>query len=169
MIRSLRRRHRVMTTAIAIILPLLFMAGIAARKAIPRMEIPPALAPAEEKFSELIFRKSNFWPELDIAARVFADSIPPSRLAVELHPQRYLKIPDILVYWSETPASAGDKMPESAYLIGTLAGTEQRRFPLPPAALDSDGTLILYSLAQQKVIGIAALPTHSQLSGGGSR
>lgn len=169
MIRSLRRRHRAMTTAIAIVLPLLFLAGIAARKAIPRMEIPPALTPVEETFSELIFQKNYFRPELDIAARVFADSLPPSRLAVELHPQRYLKIPDILVYWSETPPNAGDKMPESSYLIGTLAGTERRRFPLPSAALDSDGSLILYSLAQQRVIGMAALPTHSQLSGGDSQ
>lgn len=46
MIRTLRRRHLAIFIALAIILPILFWAGIAARKPIAVMKsLPPTLAP----------------------------------------------------------------------------------------------------------------------------
>ena len=45
MIRSLRRRHRAVWIALAIALPLLFLAALRARRAPATQELPPALAP----------------------------------------------------------------------------------------------------------------------------
>lgn len=167
MIRPLRRRHRRMMAALAVTLPLAFIAGIAARKSIPAMaEIPPAIRPAAPEFSHRIFEQSDLWGQLDIITRVYADSLPPTRLAVELHPQRYLKHPDVLVYWSAGAAGAAKAPPQEAFLIGVLSGREKGRFLLPAPALETDGSVILYSLAQQQRIATAALPSHSILSGG---
>lgn len=169
MIRPLRQRHRIIITAIAIFLPIAFMAGIAARKVIPAMELPAAIAQPRPEFLHMIFEKDDFWPGLQVAVRVFADSLPPANLAVELQPQRYLKMPDILIYWSASQPTNLEKLPESAYLVGTLSGLEARRFPLPSPALDSDGTLILYSLARQEMIAAANLPIREELRKGGAR
>ncbi len=165
MIRPLRRRHRRILTALAIVLPLAFVAGIASRKSIPAMaEIPPAIQTAAPEFTHRIFEQNDLWGQLNIITRVYADSLPPSRLAVELHPQRYLEYPDLLVYWSAGAGSDAKIPPQEAFLIGVLSGREKGRFLLPAPALETDGLLILYSLAQQQRIAAAALPSHSILN-----
>ena len=45
MIRSLRRRHRAIWIALAILLPVLFVAALRARREPATQELPPALAP----------------------------------------------------------------------------------------------------------------------------
>lgn len=161
MIHPLRRRHLWMTTAIAIILPVVFVAGLAVRKPIPATENAPSalMAPPAVSFSHLLFEKSDLWADLKITTRVYADQQPAERLAVELHPQDYLKIPDLLVYWHPQPSIQTDKLPDDAYLLGALAGTQKRRFILPEPAMTQDGSLILYSLAHQKIIAATTLPT----------
>lgn len=170
MIRPLRRRHRRIISVLAVLLPLAFIAGIASRKSIPAMaEIPPAIRPAAPEFTHLIFEQNDLWGQFDITTRVYADTLPPSRLAVELHPQRYLGFPDLLVYWNAGAAGAAKIPPQEAFLIGVLSGREKSRFLLPATALETDGSVILYSLAQQQRIATAALPSHSILSGGNPR
>ena len=169
MIRPLRQRHRIAISAIAILLPIAFVAGIAARKTIPAMELPPAIIQPQPAFSHLVFKKDNLWPDLEVAVRVFADSLPPANLIVELQPRSYIKMPDILIYWSPRPANSLEKLPENAFLVGTLSGVEARRFPLPSPALNSDGSLILYSLARQEMIAAALAPIHKGLKKGGAQ
>ncbi|MGH7457073.1 MAG: hypothetical protein ACRENG_37330 [bacterium] len=161
MIHPLRRRHRWMTVAISIVLPIAFVAGLTVRKPIPATENVPAasMTPSSAAFSHLLFEKSDLWPDLKITTRVYADQQPAARLAVELHPQDYLKIPDMLVYWHPQPSIQTDKLPDEVYLLGALAGTEKLRFILPEPAMTQDGSLILYSLAHQKIIAATMLPT----------
>ena len=45
MIRALRRRHRAIWIALAVALPLLFLAALRARRAPATQELPAALAP----------------------------------------------------------------------------------------------------------------------------
>ncbi len=101
MIQALRRRHRWMMVAITIVLPIVFAAGLAVRKPIPATEntLSALMTPSAISFSHLLFEKSDLWVDLKITTRVYADQQPAARLAVELHPQNYLKIPDLLVYW----------------------------------------------------------------------
>lgn len=166
MIRPLRQRHRIIISVIAVLLPIVFMAGIAARKTIPDMEIPAAIAQPQPDFPRLVFEKDGFWPALEVTVRVFADSIPPANLAVELQPQNYIKMPDILIYWSASQPASSEQLPETAYLVGTLSGLGKRRFLLPSSAIESDGTLILYSLARQEMIAAENLPILEELRKG---
>jgi hypothetical protein len=161
MIQPLRRRHLGMMTAIAIILPIVFIAGLAVRKPIPATEsLPSALmTPPAISFSHLLFEKSDLWTDLKITTRVYAGQQPAEHLAVELYPQSYLKIPDLLVYWHPQPSIQTGKLPDDAYLLGVLAGTHKLRFILPEPAMTQDGSLILYSLAHQKIIAATTLPT----------
>ena len=157
MIRPLRTRHRVMVTVLAVTLPVLFVAGLLVRKPPAEMEaIPEALQPSSATYSTLLSETPDLWGELAIVTRLHADGDPASRLAVELHPEAYIKTPDVLVYW-HTEATAEDVVPDGAYLLGALAGAQARRFALPDTALATDGHLILYSLAHQQTIATARL------------
>lgn len=166
MMLSLRRRHRWMMAAVAIVLPAAFIAGHAVRKPVPATESMPSMfmAPPATAFPHLLYEKSDLWQALRITTRVYADQQPAERLAVELHPQGYLKIPDMLVYWHAQPPNQLDKLPDAAYLLGALAGTQKLRSVLPEPAMTQDGSLILYSLAHQKIIAATNLPT-SELIG----
>lgn len=161
MIHPLRRRHRWLTMAISIILPIAFIAGLSVRKPIPATENIPAgsMRPSSISFAHLLFEKSDLWTGLKIITRVYTDQQPAERLAVELHPQDYLKIPDMLVYWHPQPSIQTDKLPDDVYLLGALAEMKKLRFILPGPAMTQDGSLILYSLAHQKVIAATMLPT----------
>jgi hypothetical protein len=161
----------------AVFLPVAFVIGITARKTIPAMEkLPAVLVPPSPEFSHQIYEKNNLWPDLNILTRLYADSLPlsikgeaVSRLALELHPQVYLKIADILVYWTESQPVDFDRLPEKTFLIGILADRKKRRYLLPDRASESDGWIILYSLAQQKWVGAASLPTYSVIIKGDFR
>ena len=167
MIQSLRRRHRWMMAAVTIILPVIFVAGLAVRKPVPASEqVPAGVAPLAADASHLLFEKDDLWNGLPISTRLFAAQQPATLLAVELHPRVYFKFPEILVYWHSSASTQLDKLPEESYLLGTLAGKENHRFVLPDSARTHDGALILYSLAQQKLIATAALPTRTTLAGG---
>ena len=158
MIRPLRTRHRVMVTVLAVTLPILFVAGLLARKPPAEMEaLPEAIPFFSETYPRLLDEAPNLWGELAILTRLHADATPASHLAVELHPEAYLKAPDVLVYWHVGALSAEDIIPDGAYLLGGLAGTRAQHFALPDTALHTDGHLILYSLGHQQMIATASL------------
>jgi hypothetical protein len=50
-------------------------------------------------------------------------------------------------------------LPENGFLLGTLAGTRAQTYALPDTTLRINGTLTLYSLAHQEIVGTAALST----------
>ena len=158
MIRPLRTRHRVMVTVLAVTLPILFVAGLLARKPPAEMEtIPEALRPFSETSPTLLAETPDLWGELAIVTRLHADADSASRLAVELHPETYLKAPDVLVYWHTDAPPADGVIPDGAYLLGSLSGAQARRFALPDTALTTDGHLILFSLAHQQTVATARL------------
>jgi hypothetical protein len=161
MIQPLRRRHRWIMAAITILLPITFIAGLAVRQPIPTTENIPAasMTPSAMAFSHLLFEKTDSWPDLKITTRLYTDQQPAERLAVELQPQDYLKIPDLLVYWHPKPSIQTGKLPDDVYLLGVMAGTQKLRFVLPEPAMTQDGSIILYSLAHQKIIAATLLPT----------
>lgn len=84
--------------------------------------------------------------------------MPPSQLAAELQPAQALPLPEVLAYWREDGPAHEPGSLEDAFLLGTLAGTQPRRWLLPQGAQLGDGHLILYSLPHQKIIAQAGLP-----------
>ncbi len=153
MIAPLRRRHRWTTAALAVALPVAYVVALAARPDEPVVDkLPPALAPAvagpvDADLGLLI-------EDPPLAARTRGEG---SRWWLELEPVSAVVRPEVLVYWSPSPAKAG-RLPADAYLMGGLAGARARAFELPAAALGNAGTLVLYSLGHQETVASAHLP-----------
>jgi len=167
MILSLRRRHRVMMLSLALILPVAFVAGLVIRQPIPTTEnLPVSLALLSSEGWQLCFEKDDHWPRLPITTRLYANRQSDTHLAMELQPRTNLETPDILVYCHPAFSSDAGQLPERAQLLGTLAGTEKRRFILPAAASEQQTSIILYSLAHQKIIAETQLPAAASLTKG---
>lgn len=155
MIRPLRRAHLVAWAVLALALPVGIGAALWARAPVPRvqqlweLDAPAAGAPVAEL--------PGAWGVLPIRTRLLRS--PSSKeLALELWPARDLRRPDVLVYGSAEAAPPGASLPDSAYLLGALAGDRPRRFTLPSQLARSGGWLHLYSLGHQERIASARLP-----------
>jgi hypothetical protein len=70
-------------------------------------------------------------------------------MRVLLVPLRPLARPDVLVYW--TPERAATGLTDKTILLGAFASGQA--LLLPSAPLSSKGSLLLYSLADQKIVG----------------
>jgi hypothetical protein len=164
MILSLRRRHRVMMFSLAVILPIAFVAGLVIREPVPATpDLPVSLSPLASKDWQLCFEKEDHWPGLPITTRLYANRQSNTQLAMELQPRANLKAPDILVYCHPAFSAGTGQLPERAQLLGTLAGTEKRRFMLPAATSEQETSIILYSLAHQEIIVETKLPAVASL------
>ena len=148
----LRRRHRIATIALAVLMPPALALALAARSGPPpRGGLPHALT-AEVATGAPRWSRDDLWTVTPIRTRGFAGATSEAESVIELTPLRDPMLPDLLVYWSA--AGASDRLPEGAQLLGRLAGTETRRFPAPAAG----GRLHLYSLGHARLVDSAALP-----------
>lgn len=164
MILSLRRRHRVMMFSLAFILPIAFVASLIVRQPIPATpDLPVSSTPLSSEDWQLRFEKDDLWPDLPITTRLYANHQSDTLLALELQPRENLKTPDVLVYCHPAFSTNSAQLPESAQLLGTLAGTEKRWFILPAAMSEQETPIILYSLAHQKIIAATKLPAAASL------
>ena len=164
MIIALRKKHRAGFGVLAVALPFAFAAAIFFRAQPIAVEgTLPFLQTPATTFPQLIFEKEDLWPGKKITTRIYADRPQPTGLALELHPAVALAQPGVLVYWHENE----NLDLENAFLLGTLDGTQPRRWVLPPSALEHDGKLVLFSLAHQGVIAQAHLPIRLILQKGG--
>ena len=165
MIAPLRRRHRLMTMALAIAVPVLYVVALAARPDEPvTPQLPAALAPApagevDNDFGELFSDPPIVVRSRTDGSRQRRAGVPP-KWWLELEPRAPLARPEVLVYWSKSPAT--DRLPEDAWLIGGLAGDRVRAFELPLEAMGLAGYLVLYSLGHQEVVASAELPAFGQ-------
>ena len=157
MIRPLRARHRAMMVVLAVVVPLLFAAGLAARRAVPRsMDSPPGEQASSYEDFEVIGRDDRAWGELPIITIWLRASGADTRCAVTLELSRPVKRPDLLVYWDDHPSDAGD-LSEEARLLGRLGGRRRLTWEVPTPS--GSGRLVLYSTAWKKVVASAAPPS----------
>ena len=159
MIRELRRRQRRLLVVLGVLIPMVFTIAIVNRKPPVTMAALPApvidqhaTPPVEVAALPLLFTDPA------VNARLLADSVPPSRISVELVPAGDPRQPDLLVYWSEESVAPGHELPPGAYLIGSMVGGNRRVLPLPQTASNGGGTLILFSLGHSRLVGVAPLP-----------
>ena len=147
MIRPLRQRHRAMISALGVLLPVAFAAGIAARRPVPVASVPPELGGKVRDFAQVVWTKADLWPGqaiITILRRDAADSF-----AAELT-LRDLAKPDVLVYWAAGRESARESLPDNARLLGALAA--HLPLLLPAEVRDEPGCFVLYSLANHEIV-----------------
>jgi hypothetical protein len=148
-IAALRRRHRMATIALALVVPPAFALAVASRPALPPAAAIPTSLVAEPAPGALVAERDDLWPALAIRTRVYANGV------VELAALADLEQPDVLVYWSADPAA--DRLPDGARWLGRLAGASPRRFALPADARGRAGRLHLYSLGHAAWLGSAPI------------
>lgn len=98
MIQPLRRTHRWVMTGLGMILPMVFLVGLAARKPVPaeRQSLPGV-------------------------------SMPNPQLSTLLGPYKNLLAPDLTVYWSAS-LPPDEALPADAKLLGSLHGLQTPSF-----------------------------------------
>lgn len=144
MIQPLRVAHRRTFLALAFVLPLVLLVGLGARR-----QSSPNSAELPAPF-HLVKSKGEFWKKPGLQAALYTNTEDPSQIYLAV-PAVELTDPDVLLYWSHQDGS--NSLSADAQLLGPLA-------PGHPFPLDSNlksGYLVLYSLAHQKVVGVANL------------
>jgi len=147
-IAPLRRAHARATLLLTLFVPAGIAAGVAARQPVP------AHAPANVRLA----RPTRAGGELEHATQLDGEQRitlrweivrDAERAQLLLAPEFDLELPDVLVYWSASAITtlAGT----DALLLGTLAGSETRRLPLPSPDT-TGGHVTLYSLAHQAIV-----------------
>lgn len=150
--RRLRSRHRLMTTALAVIVPVVLITALATRPSMPAMDALPAIGDSpREAYPRTVAEPSELRID-DTRVRLTLlggrDDGRGYAVAFEAVAGRALNAADVLVYWSAGGAAAWP--PDDAVLLGTLAGAQRRVFELPAVARPGLGGLVFYSLAQQR-------------------
>ncbi len=149
MIRPLRKRHRAMIGVLGVVLPVAFVAGIAARKPLPTMAtLPSAVVGDQPRFESLVWERDELWTQRPIRTRLVIDQM--NRQAVELSAAKDIARPDLIVYWAPGDPKLSEKLPDDAVLLGAYGNNSA--LPLPAEAGKRNGVLVLYSLADHEIV-----------------
>lgn len=158
MILSRRQVHFYGFVGLGVLLPIVFIAGLALR---PNYDMQSTDG-ATDLFTQAGFAtgddgeaiaSDNFTvARVTIAAETLR--LTDGSIVLDLTPQKSLPVADVLVYWdagSETPAALGDE----ATLLGNLAGDARRRFEIPAELQGQSGQLVFYSQGQAQIVTAA--------------
>ena len=152
MILNLRQRHRRMFAVLGVLLPMLFVVGIAVRRSVPQPEaLPPELSPQTVTFTATGYERDDLFDKSPVQIRLFRDH-ESGALAVGLSSSKDFLKPDLMVYWTAGSPTPSDTLPSNAKLLGAFVTTT---LVLPPEASTSDGCLILFSLANQEIVDVS--------------
>jgi len=100
----------------------------------------------------VVWDRSDLFSSLPVHVRLLQDAITSSSFAITCSAGRDLVKPDLLVYWSGGQTKIADTLPEDAVLLGAFNSPVLR---LPAGALAGDGVLVLFSLADNEVVGVS--------------
>ena len=153
MILRLRRRHRRVFAAIGILLPVAFVAGVAARKPIPTKAPADALLSPRQTFSQSGWNRSDLFTNVAVRVQLLHDAANANRIALQIStPKDFVKA-DLLVYWLPAESILKDNIPDDAVLLGAFVSGQP--LPMPPTVAKKSGRLILYSLADHEILSVS--------------
>ena len=152
MIRPLRQRHRRIVITLAVILPAAFVMGIVARRPIPITEhLPSEQTTTPQTWESIEWQRRDLFPKSPIQVRLWREHLGAGKLAVSLSAAKFFVKPDLLVYWSAGSQNITDALPANAILLGAFSSSQL----LLPAVVDnSEGCLILFSLADNEIVDV---------------
>ncbi|TFG51464.1 MAG: hypothetical protein E4H37_07865 [Gemmatimonadales bacterium] len=158
MIRSHRRRHLWIFTTLAVLLPLVLVAAIGVERRAPIVDRVPRVLnqPSLRTWTAIAGTEAEL-VDLHIHLRLLASDSLRSRLGIELTLTEALREPDAAVYWTARTDAAPDQLPGDAVFLGTIGNPGAQRLELPPQALATHVSLVLYSVAHGTVLGALAI------------
>lgn len=154
MIRSLRQSDRQMVIALGILLPGAFAVGIVARKPAPLVsEFPAALAAAPHLFENIEWRRVDLFKNSPIKVSLLCEHRGAGAFAFAFSAAEDFAQPDLLVYWISGTSNFTNALPENAQLLGIFNSLSDVVLPLKAAT--QTGVLLLYSLADNKIVDVS--------------
>lgn len=159
MISPLRRRHLFFSFLMLVGLPLMVILGYIGIKKNVTMVSLPKLEPEKVDFYPLeVWHKPRLWKDFPLLnTRLLSNTSPEHALAVELSYEGTVSNPDMLLYWSPRSYSVKSGIGEAMHLLGPFLHNEPTLYKLPDVARHRDGFLLLYSLAEDKIVTEAPL------------
>lgn len=146
MIRRLRTAHRIIWLGALIVLPAILVFGLGARRPIPL--VAASRLPAAVPVGPASIWDTRAGSAVVKVVRLAADST----LTLELSNATALRGPDLLLYWTPRPLPV-HAIDSSDILLGQASGQAVHLFPLPSAVLARAGSLLLFSLPLDSVLG----------------
>ena len=152
MIRALRRHHRFAALGLAVLLPPAYLGALAARAPAPVEAESLATTLGEESVATPADRVRMVAPsDAEFVLPVTLGRGADGARVVELDSRGLAAQPDALVYW--TPAVPQAKsLPPEVFLLGALPDDGVRAYQLPAAASERVGSLLVFSVAWQRVL-----------------
>jgi hypothetical protein len=152
MILSLRQRHRQMFAVLGVLLPLAFALGIAARRTVPQSGmLPPEISTWTQSFTATDDERGDLFDKSPVQVRLWREQVT-GRFAVGFSAAKDFLKPDLLAYWSATHPATNDALPVDARLLGAFVAGP---LLLPAEASNTNGFLILFSLANQEIVDVS--------------
>lgn len=141
-----------MFAVIGVLLPAAFVAGVAARKPIPTAkELPNTLSSAQATFSMKQWEREDLFSNIAVRVQLLREASSMTRTAIQISaPKDFVKA-DLLVYWVHAELTLKDKIPDDTVLLGAFVSGQP--LPVPPVLTAKPGSLFLYSLANQEIVG----------------
>ncbi len=156
MIRRLRRAHLVATIGLIAFVPALVFTAVSARSAATVVDPTPLPVGDPASLAITLIDTTHTVNGVNVFAIVTTDQ-ERQRLVLELVPERALRLPDLLVYWS-----TGTTV-DTGHLLGSLRGAQRVAFALPSEAAEQDAQIIVYSLGHQEVVSAFPLVLRSSM------
>ncbi len=165
----LRSRHWGMSLGLMLLVPPIALVALTSRPTVSTVEpLLPSLSPGGSTLPGIGTVDTGSatlkFPSLPVQARLFEDRVSEDRGDpwLILEAMSPLVVPDPLVYWTTGDQSAqdGEGLPANATLLGAWDG-RSGAFRLPTAA----GSVWLYSLGHQRVLGVLSVPGADLLRG----
>jgi len=152
MILSLRKRHRNIFAVLGALLPIAFVVGIAVRRTAPSVAtLPPELLPQTQTFTATEYEREDLFARSPVKVRLWEDVSTGQKAVGFVAPKDFVK-PDLLAYWVAGQPAIAEELSPDAVLLGSFVATV---LPLPSQATNSEGSLILFTLADQEIVEIS--------------
>ncbi len=144
-----------MIIVLGILLPIAFVSGLVARKPMPEVSsLPAGWVDRKPSPEPVLWTRNDLWPtRLDTV--LLGDPAHPDSPAVKLLAKEEIAQPDLLIYWSSTAPAGGDALPTNSFLLGAWDQNDPVPLTLPAVADGQTGVLILYSLADNKIVQVS--------------
>lgn len=153
MIRPLRQRHRRIVIVLGVFIPVAFAVGMVVRKPVPGpISLPAGLASPAEPSATVEWDRADLFARSPVRVRLLRSQARSSGLFVEFSAGKEFIKPDLIVYWAAGDTAIADTLPGNAILLGSFTSAPLR---LPEAAANSNGRLVLYSLADNEIVDVS--------------
>lgn len=114
--------------------------------------LPPELSNTSAQiFTATGYERDDAFENAPVTIRLWRDLSTGQSAVGFSAPKDFVK-PDLIAYWIIGQATNRTEMPKDAVLLGSFVATT---LPLPAEATTAEGSLILFSLADQDIVDIS--------------